>query len=394
MGYDFLVVGGGILGLCVSLEVKGRFPESKVAVFEKEEDVGLHATGRSSGVLHAGFYYSPDSFKAKFSVEGARFWREWCREKGVKILEVGKVVVAQSEDEVEGIFELEERGKKNGVEVYVIRERELAELEPNAKTVEVALWSPRTAVVDPKEVVKKVLEECKSAGIEVFLRKKFFDVMQKERKALFSDGSWVDFGFFINCAGAWADRIAHKFGVGLEFSVLPFKGTYFYTERQVVRRNVYPVPDLKYPFLGVHLTPSPDGKVYVGPTVLPAFSREDYSRFLSKPSSEVFRYLKFLLKLFLKDARFRRFAFREVLKWRRKGIWKHATRMVKNLSVDELEPSQKVGIRPQIINTKKLELVDDFVIERTENSLHIINTISPAFTSAPAIAKWVVEKIR
>ena len=266
---DFLIIGGGVVGLTVALELRRRHPQDRIVVIEKERHTGYHASGRNSGVLHAGFYYTADSLKARFTREGNEQLTAWCTERGVPLRRCGKLVVARSPAEHAGLDMLLERGKRNGVPLESITAAEAREIEPRVRTCERALFSPTTTSVDPRVVMAELTLELSEKGI-----------------ALCTDTTWtgrtgrithtsagdVDAGYLVNAAGLYADRIARDYGVAEGYRMLPFKGLYLHANDRAgpLRCHVYPVPDLEMPFLGVHFTVAADGHVHIGPTALPA----------------------------------------------------------------------------------------------------------------------------
>ena len=386
-----VICGGGIVGLSLARELLKRGADD-IIVLEKEKDIGLHASGHNSGVLHAGIYYTPDSLKAKLCLKGNLLMKEFCKEKGIPVLETGKAIVTKNQKELKTLEELYVRAKKNGAVVKLIGEKELKEIEPYAQTVEKALYSPLTAVVDSKRVLKEIEKELVESKKVKILKGVKFEKLISNTEIQTSEGKFK-FNLFINAAGAYADKVAHSFGVGLNFKILPFKGTYrklIKEKSHMVRGNIYPVPDIRNPFLGVHFTKSYDGTVYVGPTAIPAFGRENYG-ILKGIDLEAIPILWRDLVLFLVNKKFRNVALTEPRKYCDKSFFKDISPMLKGLEPKDLIPSEKVGIRPQLINWENKELVMDFLVIKDLNSIHILNAISPAFTSAFAFAEFVVK---
>ena len=387
-----VICGAGIVGLSVARELLNKGAED-IVILEKEDRLGVHASGRNSGVLHAGIYYTPDSLKAKFCLKGNLLMREYCKERGIPVLESGKVIVTKNEDELETLHELYRRAKANGAGVKLIDPKELKEIEPYAKTVEKALYSPLTAVVDSGKVLQTLARELEDSGKVKILRGVKVAGLKGSRLLNTTQGS-LEFSLFINCAGAHADRIAHIFGVGKRFTVLPFKGTYKKLRKEkshMVRGSIYPVPDVKNPFLGVHFTKSYNGEVYIGPTAIPAFGRENYG-LLRGIDWEVFSILFKNLVLFLSNPKFRKVALTEPRKYIPAYFFRDIEPMLEGLSKKDVIPSDKVGIRPQLVDWERKELVMDFLVIKDSNSVHILNAISPAFTSAFAFAEYVVSQ--
>lgn len=379
--YDYLIVGAGIIGMTIAHEFHRKKPNASIAVIDKESDVAQHASGRNSGVLHAGFYYSADSLKAKFTVEGNRRMKAFCLQNGLTIKETQKVVIAQNTTELEGIFELHRRAQINGVETSIISEEELRLIDPNAKTFQKALFSPTTASVDPKEVCYKLKELLQKRGVDFYFNTSFTECQLK-------------YNYLINCAGAYADKIAHQFGIAHQFTMLPFKGIYlkYMEDKTAIKTNIYPVPNLANPFLGVHYTITADGSIKIGPTAIPALWRENYRGLENFNLLEMVEILYNGMKLLFTNAfNFRTLAFNELKNYNTKIFIQKAKNMVYQIG-DNFQP-MPAGIRAQLLNTQTQELVQDFVVEHTQNSTHILNAVSPAFTCSFAFAEYVVQNI-
>ncbi len=387
-----VICGAGIVGLSIARELLKKGAED-IVILEKERSLGVHASGRNSGVLHAGIYYTADSLKAKFCLKGNLLMKEYCKERGIPVLETGKVIVTKKEEELETLYELYRRAKANGTEVKLVDSEELKEVEPYAKTVEKALYSPLTAVVDSKTVLKTLASELESNGKVKIIR----DVKVKNLKGsnvLKTTKGDFNFTFFINSAGAHADKLAHLFDVGKKFTIVPFKGTYKKLKREksyLVRGNIYPVPDIRNPFLGVHFTKSYNGEVYIGPTAIPAFGRENYGIIKGLDREALSILFKNIILLFT-NPKFRRVALTEPKKYIPRFFFKDIEPMVEGISKEDIIPSDKVGIRPQLVDWERKELVMDFLVLKDSNSVHILNAISPAFTSAFAFAEYVVSR--
>ena len=279
---DFLIIGAGIIGLSIAQTLRHRYPDAKIIVIEKEKEVGLHASGRNSGVLHAGFYYTKDSLKARFTKLGNEALTTYCLEKKISINRCGKLVVARDAQDLIGLQELLRRGQQNKIALELITAKEAKEIEPNVRTFEQALFSPSTSSVNPKEVLKHLCLDMNQMGISIHFNTKY---LRRTNDGIATNKVNYACAFVINAAGLYADKIARDFGFSKNYYILPFKGLYLYANNvdQSLRTHIYPVPDLNYPFLGVHFTVGVDGAVKIGPTAIPAFWREQYeglSRFL------------------------------------------------------------------------------------------------------------------
>lgn len=391
---DYLIIGAGIIGLAIARDLAGRFPAAKITILEKEPDVAYHSSGRNSGVLHAGFYYTADSLKAKFTRDGNRQMREYCYAHGLQINETKKVVIAKDESELPALFELEQRGKVNGVEVKIIDEKELADIDPNVKTFKHALWSPSTATVDPVEVNQAVKGELRQKGVQFFFGEGYASRVDGNRIKT-SKGNIFSATKLINAAGLYADRVAKDFDYSKKYTIIPFKGIYLkYTgTKNPVKTNVYPVPNLKNPFLGVHFTVTVDGHVKIGPTSVPAFWRENYKGMHSFRFNEMSSILGKEAKLFVKNSfGFRNLAIDEIKKYNRRYFTGLAASMVKYLDTAGFTDWGRPGIRAQLLDVTTDELVMDFIIEGDKDSVHVLNAVSPAFTCSFPFAKYVVDK--
>lgn len=392
---DVAIIGAGIIGLSIAKELKTQFPDLTLALFEKEKTLGIHASGRNSGVLHAGIYYTSDTLKANFCTEGRKETASYCVENKLPIKEMGKVILPLAERDDQVLQTLYQRAVANGVKAEIIDESELKRLEPKAFSVTgKALFSPHTSIIEPMALLEQIKTELAMKKVEFHFREKALS-LSPEKKLLQTNRSSYSYSFLFNAAGLYADKIAHQCGIGEKYRVLPFKGTYFELSKNSnldIKHLLYPVPDLKVPFLGVHLTPSLDGKVYIGPTAIPALGRENYHALSRVNIFDVFSLLNYGSRFFIHNKQeFRRLIFTEMCHYFRHFTAREAQKMVPSISQKDLFRSEKVGIRPQLVDTKKLELVMDFMLEKTENSVHILNTISPAFTAAFPFARYIVK---
>ena len=391
---DFLVVGGGILGLTLALELKRRQEDSSVTLLEKEPACGLHASGRNSGVLHAGFYYSADTLKAQLTREGNRQLAAYCTERGLRLDNCGKLVVAKDAADLAGLEELQRRGRTNGVELEVLSVDDVRRLEPRARTYERALFSPSTATVDPAEIVASLVRDARAAGI-VLLTGAAYQGRARGRAVLTSAGT-IDAGYVVNAAGLYADRVARDFGFSERYRILPFRGRYLVAPPGAlgVRTHVYPVPALANPFLGVHVTRAVDGSVKIGPTATPALWREQYDGWrnfkLGECLSIAGRELGMLVR---NDFGFRRLALAELRAYGRRGLVRRAARLVDGVRAARFRRWGRPGIRAQLFDVRERRLEMDFRYEGDDRSFHVLNAVSPAFTCALPLAEYLVQRI-
>lgn len=389
---DFLIIGGGIIGLSIALHTKRRYPDCRITLIEKESYCGAHASGRNSGVLHAGFYYSADSLKARFTRDGNKRMREYCEDKGIPLNKCGKLVVARDESDLAGLDELLRRARQNGVELLDITEQEAREIEPRVKTHQRALFSPTTASVNPGDVMKALGADAQDQGITIRANTAY--LRRTEGGVTTTQGN-IQAGYIINAAGLYADKIAKDFDFSQDYAIIPFKGLYLYSNEPVgsLRTNIYPVPDLKNPFLGVHYTLTADGKVKIGPTAIPAFWREHYQGFDNFNPGECLEILHREAALWWRnDFGFRQLAREEMKKYHRPRMIKLAANLLTDVKPAHYTHWGKPGIRAQLVNTKQRKLEMDFRYEGDKKSFHVLNAVSPAFTCSMALGEFFVNQ--
>jgi len=389
---DFLIIGGGVIGLNLALEARRRHPGSRVTLIEKEQHCGYHASGRNSGVLHAGFYYTADSLKARFTRDGNQRLTTYCEERGLRIRRCGKLVVAKDESEIAGLEELHRRGQRNGVELHEITEKEAHAIEPRVKTCRKALWSPTTSSVDPREVVNSIVDDVRHAGVELLTDTAFVSLNGQD---IVTTRGRLSAGYVINAAGLQADQVARVFGFSADFRILPFKGLYLYShESDQLRTNIYPVPDLGNPFLGVHYTITVDGKVKIGPTAVPAFWREHYNGLENFGLREFAEVIGREFGMFVRnDFGFRQLAMRELQKYSKGKMVRLASDLIEDAPPAKPISWGKPGIRAQLVNIRTRKLEMDFRYEGDRRSFHVLNAVSPAFTCSMPFCEFLFDQI-
>lgn len=390
---DVVVVGAGIVGLAVAREILRRHPHLKLAVLDKEDDIAQHQTGHNSGVIHSGIYYKPGSFKAKACVTGAAQMMQFCDEREIPYERCGKVIIATEDDELPRLHNLLERGQANGCPgLRIIDADELKEIEPHATGIK-ALLSPNTGIVDYRQVARAYAEDVrKSSGVILTGHEVLALHKRAEGTILETTGGYIQAKRVVTCGGLWADRVAQLSGAPREPRIVPFRGDYYvlrHDRRHLVRSNIYPVPDPRFPFLGVHLTPRIDGDIWLGPNAVLAFARDGYR----------FRDLNFkdLREMgtfggFLKFARTNwRTGAEEMLRdLSKKRFLASLQRYVPELRMEDLVPGPS-GVRAQALSDDG-QLVDDFVFSESAGILHVRNAPSPAATSSLVIGQMVVDR--
>jgi (S)-2-hydroxyglutarate dehydrogenase len=391
---DLVVVGGGIVGLAVARELLARRPGASLTLLEREDRLGAHQTTHSSGVIHGGIYYAPGSLKARLCVEGARDLYAYCDERGIEARRDGKLIVATDESELGRLEELERRGTANEVPgLRRVAGDEIPEIEPHARGV-AALHSPNTGIVDFGRVAEAYADDVRSAGGGIHTGHGV--------TGLRADGSGIEVShkggstrasFAVLCAGAWSDRLAVMAGAPAEPRIVPFRGGYLKLRperRDLVRANIYPVPDPDLPFLGGHLTRTIDGEVLLGPSALMVAARDAYR--LGRVSGRDLGSTMAWPGTWRLMGRFWRTGLTEMRHAAsRRAFVAQLRRYVPELRAADTVPGPS-GIRAQALD-RDGRLVDDFVLHRTERALHLRNAPSPAATSSLAIARLIADEV-
>ncbi|CAN5305552.1 FAD-dependent oxidoreductase [soil metagenome] len=393
---DFVIIGAGIVGLTIARELKQRSPAARIIVLEKEPQLGLHASGRNSGVLHSGIYYPENSLKAKVCAAGAKAMAEYCDNFGLPINRTGKVIIPTKETDESQLQLLYQRGINNGAKVELIDAQQLKEIEPMAYTATgQALYSPDTAVIDSKAILLHLSQTLQQQNVVI----NFSTALQKVdkiKKIIYTSSGKFHYGHAFNTAGLYADKVAKAFGAAKNYTMLPFKGIYYRLDPQCnikINQLIYPVPDLNVPFLGVHFTKLVNGEVMAGPTAVPALGRENYYGVKGINPSETMNISCNLLRQYYENKQgFRTFAHQEAGRFLKKNFAAAARALVPTLKPEFLLVSQKVGIRAQLLDLQKRELIMDFLIEQQANDTHVLNAVSPAFTCSLSFAKLVVDR--
>lgn len=390
--FDLVVVGGGIVGLATGLKVLERRPGTKVCVIEKERKVAAHQTGNNSGVVHSGLYYKPGSSKATTCIAGARRLVEFCKQHGIAHEICGKIVVATSAEELPALAELLRRGQANGVAgVAEISPERIREIEPHAAGIK-GLWVPGTGIVDYVAVSRKCAQLIAKAGGEVRLETQLIGTRQAsgEQMLLTTKGD-ISAKLLVNCGGLHSDRIARLGGAKPDVHIVPFRGEYYKlveAQKHLVQGLIYPVPDARFPFLGVHFTRMIDGGVECGPNAVLALKREGYTRtsFSLRDTWETLTYPAF----WRLGLRYWRVGLGEMYRSFSKAAFVRALqKLLPDIRAEHLEPGC-AGVRAQALAADGA-LVDDFRIVRTANAIHVLNAPSPAATASLCIGEQIAE---
>lgn len=386
--FDFVIIGAGIIGTAIARELALRKAGS-IALLEKEPALARHASGRNSGVIHSGINQKPGSLKARMCVEGSRLLRDYCRAHQIPMHEDGTLVIARNRTEEESLETLLQMALAAGVpDVKILNRTEFLKREPLANGGS-ALFSPTGATVDPVLLLHSVSAEARARGVELFLENEVRGINESVVK---TNREQYQAGHLINCAGLYADKIARMLGAGKAYRILPFRGEYREVEGCPIHSMIYPAPDLRFPFLSIHLTREPNGKILAGPSAVLAFGREAYERQWDfKEMFQMFSSPQFLG--LLRNSEFREMAMLNA----RTCISQQAfLKEIQSLITLPIKPEQlkpyRSGIRAQMVdNTGKF--VDDILIEHQPHATHVLNGISPGMTCSLAFARDVAGRI-
>ena len=396
---DVLIIGGGIVGLCTAYQLIEQNITKRIIILDKEKELGLHSSGRNTGVLHAGLYYIPNTIKAKVCVSGSRRLKKWIEERKLPIKYCGKVIVPQKDTLDSQLDVLSNRAIANGAKIELWDELQLKSFIPEARTASGrALWSPNTVVIKPNLVMKELEKELQEKGVKIVRGCKNWKVNKVHTEIHLANGEKFSYAHLFNCAGLHSDEVAHQFGIGNNYKVIPFKGIYWKIKKDCPIQpstNLYPVPDLNIPFLGVHFTPSADSPsiVSIGPTATPAIGRENYQSFENIEPIMTMNNVALLSRLYLGNKEgFRRYVHEQAFLMFPWLLLKSAKELIPSIELKHIEISKKVGIRAQLFNLKEQRLENDFLCHKGPNSTHVLNAISPAFTASFSLADLIIEK--
>lgn len=392
--FDIIVIGGGIIGTATSLSLKNNL-KLNILLIEAEKELAKHQTGNNSGVIHSGLYYKPGSLKAKNCTEGRELLYHFCEENEIEFERCGKIVVASNESELNALEELFKRGVANGlVGIKRLVAEEIKNYEPHAKGI-AGLFVPQTGIIDYKKVTNayaKVFLE-KGGNIETncrFLSLKYYN---NEFVIITTKGEFKT-KFLVNCGGLYCDRIAKLCGVNPGLQIVPFRGEYFKIKKgkeYLVKNLIYPVPDPRFPFLGVHFTRMINGGIEAGPNAVLALKREGYlkSDFSLKDISQIFFYSGF----WKMASKYYRMGFGEFYRsYNKKAFVKALQKIVPEIKEDDIEPGG-AGVRAQALEHNG-KLVDDFRIVEANKMVHVLNAPSPAATASLSIGRTIANIVQ
>ena len=396
MIYDYAIIGGGFVGLASAMTLLRSRPGARVVVIEKEDDVARHQTGRNSGVIHSGIYYKPGSLKARMARDGNRAMARFCEEHGLAFEICGKLIVATDERELPLLENLFQRGRQNGLDVEEISPDRARDIEPHLNCL-AGLRVPSTGIVSYRTVARKYAELIHAAGGELRFATRVERIREiSDQQIIETNRGAVQAKFIINCGGLHSDRIAKLGGCDPGAQIIPFRGEYYALvpeKRPLVKHLVYPVPNPAFPFLGVHFTRMIDGTVHAGPNAVLALHREAYSK-LSLPLGSLrdLRETIFFRGFQKLAAKHWDEGWREMVRsFSKRAFVRSLQRLIPKITERDLVPCT-AGIRAQAVYADGT-LVDDFLIVRGRNSLHVCNAPSPAATASLEIGKAIVEQV-
>jgi (S)-2-hydroxyglutarate dehydrogenase len=390
--YDKLIIGGGIVGLATALALKERNPDLKLAVIEKESDWAQHQSGRNSGVIHAGVYYKPGSKKAEFAHAGNISMHNFCQKYDIPHDRCGKLIVATSPEQIQGLKMLHTRSIANGLDTRMITSEEALEIEPYIRCV-AALKVPSTGIVDYKNVAAKYVELLKAQSVEMILDCEVLELKQHAwGYTLSTTLGTFQTKFLISSAGLYSDRVAVKSGADPGMKIVPFRGEYWHLREEkshLVKNLIYPVPNPNFPFLGVHMTRLIDGSIHAGPNAVLAFSREGY-KWTTVNGRDLFETLTYsgfwkLANNYMGEG------FKEIYRSLNKAAFlKSVQQLIPEIQSEDLERGE-AGVRAQALRPDGC-LIDDFRLLEKKNAIFVLNAPSPAATASLEIGKYVANK--
>jgi L-2-hydroxyglutarate oxidase LhgO len=391
---DIVIVGGGIVGLATAMEWTARFPQLSVVVLEKEATVAAHQTGHNSGVIHSGIYYKPLSLKARLCVAGVQALHAFCSEHAIPFESCGKLIVATSTEELPQLEELYRRGVGNGLHgLRFLEPKAIQEYEPHAAGIR-GIHVPVTGIVDYARVAQQYANVISSRGGEIQLSCEVLGIKRSGQAPLVeTTRGEIEANFLVNCAGLHSDRLSRMAGAHLDLTIVPFRGEYYNLvpkRESLIRGLIYPVPDPRFPFLGVHFTRRIGGGVEAGPNAVLAFAREGYSK-RSFRGADVWDYTSFP-GFWIMAAKYAKMGAEEYYRsWSKAAFVRSLQKLVPDLTSDDLVPGGS-GVRAQALS-RDGKLTDDFRFAYSHGVLHVCNVPSPAATASLAIAKHVVDTI-
>lgn len=397
MKFDYIIIGGGIVGVSTAWQLQQQFPDKRIVIIEKEHQFACHQTGHNSGVIHAGVYYQPGSLKAKFCKEGVQATIAFCQDNHIHYEQCGKLLVATNALEHERMLALYARCVDNGIDAELLDQAQLKQREPNINGTG-AIFVKQTGIVNYQQVTIKMAEKFQQLGGTVLLQHEVVALSEDANTVTVKaehDGQEIIItgDFLVACSGLMADRTTKMLGIQTDFQIIPFRGEYYRLpakHNQIVNHLIYPIPDPDLPFLGVHLTRMIDGSVTVGPNAVQGWKREGYGK-LNVSLKDIFDMVRFGGFWRVLKNNFKVGLIETLNSWWKPGYLKTVQKYCPSLTIDDLQ-SYPAGIRAQAV-MKDGSMVHDFLFAQSPRSLHVCNAPSPAATSALPIGAYICEKV-
>lgn len=395
--YDYVIIGGGIVGVSTAWQLQQQHPEKSILLVEKETQLSRHQTGHNSGVIHAGVYYQPGSMKAKFCKAGVKATTTFCQKHQIPVENCGKLLVATNQVELQRMQDLYQRCFDNDIKVTRLNQAELKLKEPNVQGLG-AIFVDSTSIVNYSLVTEKMAEEFVQLGGKVMLETKVINLVESAKQISLTcqhnaESVEISSRFLVSCSGLMADRITRMLNIETDFQIIPYRGEYYRLpakHNNIVNHLIYPIPDPELPFLGVHLTRMIDGSVTVGPNAVQGWKREGYGKINLnwRDIKEMLCFSGFwkVTKNNLKSG-----LIETKNSWWKPGYLKLVNKYCSKIKLADLQP-YPAGIRAQAV-LKDGSLVHDFLFAESPRSLHVCNAPSPAATSAIPIGNYICEKI-
>ena len=389
--YDFAIIGGGIVGLSVGMEISQRYPKASILLMEKESELALHQTGRNSGVIHSGIYYKPGSLKAELAKKGNEQMTQFCQDHGIDYEICGKVIVATKEDELPLLENIYQRGLENRLDVEKISLEELHAIEPNVNGIG-AIRVPSTGIVNYRQVAGAFADIIRQNDGEVALNTEVTNIVMRDKSVEIETNQGVFWSkFLINCSGLMSDKVAKMADIKTDLRIIPFRGEYYELKpekRHLVKHLIYPVPNPDFPFLGVHFTRMIDGRILIGPNAVLSFKREGYKK-TDINLKDLFGTLTYPGFIKLASNNLSEGLREMVRSYSKKAFVRDVQRFIPEIHAEDIQPT-KAGVRAQALEPEG-NLLDDFMIIQHERTVHVCNAPSPAATASIEIGKRIVE---
>lgn len=390
MLYDFIIIGGGIIGASTALALIEQMPDKKILLLEKEKQLAQHQTGNNSGVIHSGVYYKSNSLKEKFCKQGLKDTINFCIKHKIKFKQCGKLIVASNKKELDYIQEIFKRCRKNKISAKILNVKQLADIEPNIKSVG-AIFIKATAIVNYQTITIKMIEQFSALGGKYILNQEIINLVEKDNFVeIISKNKTFHSKCLITCAGAMSEKMIKLLNIPIDFKIIPFRGEYYKLnskQKNIINHLIYPVPDPNLPFLGIHITKTINGEIILGPNAVLSFKKDPYANI---NFIEILKILLFkgFYKMIIKNFKT---GITEIINSNfKKAYLKKIHKYCDSINIKDLEKYPS-GIRSQVV-LKNGNFADDFIFINSKRSINVCNAPSPAATSSIPIGKYITKK--